>query len=446
MNILVIIADDLGWSDVGFRNKDIHTPNIDNIANNYTVFEQFYTQPVCTATRVAIYTGDYPFRHGFHGVIWPWSDYGILKKNTLPNTFKKNNYNTYIVGKWHVGHSKVRYLPNYLGFEYHYGGHTGAMDHWSHKYHEVHDFHENGKPIYPEGHSTDLYANKAVEILKYRKKDKPFLMFVTFNAPHCPLQTHDHFSNKYKFPIMERNLFAGMVTHMDARIGDIIKTLKEENYYDDTIIWFTSDNGGWLEKFASGSNYPFKSGKTTFYEGGIRVTNVAKIPIDNNQAKKTCHAIDIFPTLCELAKIECPKVDGTSILQNTEDRYLYHNFISLENNFVGSIRYKNWKYIKYQKEELYDIDKDKHEKNNLIEKNSAEAIALKTKLKEAAKIYKPCYISWLPPNFKFPEFWGPPIRNCQIKSLEKNNSIPCMSEALGIPPNFLNYHDKIKKK
>lgn len=446
MNILVIIADDLGWSDVGFRNKDIHTPNIDSIANNNTVFDQFYTQPVCTATRVAIYTGDYPFRHGFDGVIWPWSDYGILKKNNLPNTFKKNNYNTYIVGKWHVGHSKVRYLPNYLGFEYHYGGHTGAMDHWTHKYYDVHDFHENGKPIYPKGHSTDLYANKAIEILKNRSKNKPFLMFVTFNAPHCPLQTHDHFSSKYKFSSKERNLFAGMVTHMDAKIGNIIQTLKEENYYEDTIIWFTSDNGGWLEKFGAGTNLPLKMGKTTFYEGGIRVTNVAKMPINDRQIKKTCHAIDIFPTLCEMAKIECPKVDGISILQNNDNRDLYHHFIDLNNNFVGCIRSGKWKYIKYQNEELYDIDNDISEKNNLINKDVEQVVILRNKLKEASKIYKKYYISWFKPdgypkNFKFPKFWGPPIRNYNINTLENNYYIPNMSESLGIPKN---YYDKIQ--
>jgi len=185
MNIIVIIADDLGFADVGFRGKDIHTPFMDYLAAEGTIFDQFYTQPVCTATRVSIYTGDYAFKQGFDGVIWPWSDYGILKKDNLPNTFKRNNYDTYLIGKWHVGHSKKRYLPNQMGFDYHYGGHTGAMDHWSHTYHNVHDFQENGEPIYPKGHSTDLYADKAIEILKNRCRSKPFLMFLTFNAPYA---------------------------------------------------------------------------------------------------------------------------------------------------------------------------------------------------------------------------------------------------------------------
>jgi arylsulfatase A-like enzyme len=437
MNIIVIIADDLGFADVGFRGKDIHTPFMDSLAAEGTIFDQFYTQPVCTGTRVSIYTGDYAFKQGFNGVIWPWSDYGILKKDNLPNTFKRNNYDTYLIGKWHVGHSKKRYLPNQMGFNYHYGGHTGAMDHWSHTYHNVHDFQENGKPIYPKGHSTDLYADKVIEILKNRSKEKHFLMFLTFNAPHVPLQTHNSFIEKYKFKNHKRNIYAAMVTHMDNRIGDLLSVLKKEGHYEDTLIWFTSDNGGWLGEFG-GNNFPLKDGKISFYEGGIRVVNFAKMPIKEKKFNQVCHAIDMFPTLCEFAKIECPKTDGFPITSIPSNRDLIHHFVKTnENNFVGCIRSEKYKYIKYQKEELYDIENDPCEKNNLIN-NEEEKNKLKNKLKNMEKFYKECYIGWTPPNgypenFKFPKFWGPPIRNYQqLKSLNDKKLNLSMKESLGV--------------
>jgi arylsulfatase A-like enzyme len=438
MNIILIIADDLGWFDVGFRNKEIHTPNIDFLANNFTIFDKFYAQPVCTATRASIYTGDYAFNHGFDGVIWPWSDFGMVKKNNLPNTLIKNNYKTYLVGKWHVGHSRKKYLPNNLGFEYHYGNHTGCLEHWNHTYHDVHDFFENGSPIYPEGHSTDLYANKAIEIIKNRSKKNPFFICLAFNAPHVPLQTHDHFVQKYNFDNHNRNLFSAMVTHMDYKIGEIINVLKKENIFEETIIWFTSDNGGWIGNDFGGNNGPLKDGKISFYEGGIRVVNIAKFPSEKKIINKTCHAIDIFPTICELLKIECPKVDGQSVFEKNEDRDLYHHYKKInDENFVGCIRNGKWKYIKYRKEELYNIEDDPFEKNNLFEKNKNEVKILKSKLKLAEKNYKECNIDWIKPNgypddFKFPKYWGPPIKNKNIKILEKSNSELSMAESLGV--------------
>lgn len=440
MNILLIIADDLGWSDVGFHNGDIHTPNLDKFADENIQFDQFYSQPVCTATRVSIYTGDYPFRHGFDGVIWPWSDFGISKKDNLPATLEKNGYDTYLVGKWHVGHSRKKYLPNSLGFKYHYGGHTGCMDHWGHTYFGVHDFHENGKPIYPVGHSTDLYADKVAEIFQNRSKDKPFFMCLALNAPHTPLQTHDEFVKPYKFNSRNRNLFAGMVAHMDKRLGEIFQTLKDLGQYDNTVIWFTSDNGGWLGDHG-GSNHPLKDGKISFYEGGIRVVNVAKMPVSEKRIKKVCHASDIFPTLCELVRVECPVVDGVSVFSSAEDRELVHHYKRLSGGrFVGCIRSGDWKYIKYKNEELYDITNDPSESKNMATKETQTLNFLKNRLESFNSIYKDEFnLAWFPPHgpppgFKMPKCWGPSKRIARIKMLRTQSECEHLSmrESLGV--------------
>jgi len=253
-----------------------------------------------------------------------------------------------------------------------------------------------------------------------------------------PLQTHNSFIEKYKFKNHERNIYAAMVTHMDNRIGDILSALKKEGYYEDTLIWFTSDNGGWLGEFG-GNNFPLKDGKISFYEGGIRVVNFAKMPIKEKKFNQVCHAIDVFPTLCEFAKIECPKTDGSTVTNIPSNRDLIHHFVKInENNFVGCIRSGKYKYIKYQKEELYNIENDPCEKNNLISNKEEEKNKLKIKLKQMDKFYKECYIGWTPPkgypkNFKFPKFWGPPIRNYQqLKSLNNKKLNLSMKESLGV--------------
>jgi arylsulfatase A-like enzyme len=441
MNILLIIADDLGWSDVGFHNGDIHTPNLDKIAEENIQFDQFYTQPVCTATRVSIYTGDYPFRHGFDGVIWPWSDFGMYKKDNLPRTLANNGYDTYLVGKWNVGHSRKKYLPNSIGFGYHYGGHTGAMDHWEHTQFGVHDFHENGKPIYPQGHSTDLYADKVSEILRGRSKDKPFFMCLALNAPHVPLQTHNEFVKKYNFGNQNRNIFAGMVTHMDKKIGDLIQTLKDLGQYDDTIIWFTSDNGGWLGDFG-GTNFPLKDGKISFYEGGIRVVNIAKMPISEKRISKVCHASDIFPTLCDLVGVDRPSVDGVSVLLPGKDRELAHHYRRIsEDKFVGCIRSGDWKYMTYKNEELYNIAEDPVESKNLASQETEILRTLKVRLKSFESIYKKekFDLAWFPPHgpppgFKMPKCWSPSKNLTRIKMLQTQDTREDLSmrEALGL--------------
>lgn len=451
MNILLIIADDLGWSDVGFHNGEIHTPNLDGLAEEHVQFDQFYTQPVCTATRVSIYTGDYPFRHGFDGVIWPWSDFGLSKKENLPGTFAKNGYDTYLVGKWHVGHSRKKYLPNALGFDYHFGGHTGCMDHWNHTYYGVHDFHENGRPIYPSGHSTDLYADRAAEILKSRSREKPFFMCLALNAPHCPLQTHDEFISRYRFGDQNRNVFAGMVTHMDKRIGDVLQVLKDLNQYDDTVIWFTSDNGGWTGDFG-GTNFPLRDGKISFYEGGMRVVNVAKMPVSDRRIKRVCHASDIFPTLCDLADIECPTVDGFSVFRPVENRELAHHYRKFSGDrFSGCIRSGDWKYMRYGKEELYNIAKDPTESENLAIQEAETLNLLRGRLESFGSIYKESNLAWFPPHgpppgFRMPTSWGPSRSITGIKILQSQGEREnlSMSQSLGLHSTPGSYVDFLK--
>jgi arylsulfatase B len=315
------------------------------------------------------------------------------------------------------------------------------MDHWEHTQFGVHDFHENGKPIYPQGHSTDLYADKVSEILRGRSKDKPFFMCLALNAPHVPLQTHNEFVKKYNFGNQNRNIFAGMVTHMDKKIGDLIQTLKDLGQYDDTIIWFTSDNGGWLGDFG-GTNFPLKDGKISFYEGGIRVVNIAKMPISEKRISKVCHASDIFPTLCDLVGVDRPSVDGVSVLLPGKDRELAHHYRRIsEDKFVGCIRSGDWKYMTYKNEELYNIAEDPVESKNLASQETEILRTLKVRLKSFESIYKKekFDLAWFPPHgpppgFKMPKCWSPSKNLTRIKMLQTQDTREDLSmrEALGL--------------
>ncbi len=158
-NIVYLLADDLGYADVGFNGgKEIKTPNIDKLAASGARLDQFYVQPLCSPTRAALMTGRYPMRYGLQvGVVRPWADYGLpLDERTLPQALKEAGYVTAIIGKWHLGHVEPAYLPTRRGFDVQYGHYNGALDYFTHQRDGGHDWHRNDKASYDEGYSTHL--------------------------------------------------------------------------------------------------------------------------------------------------------------------------------------------------------------------------------------------------------------------------------------------------
>src|SRR5947207_12709978 len=188
-NILFLLIDDLGYTDVGFNGGDIKTPNIDKLAQSGAKLSAFYVQPVCSPTRAALMTGRYPMRHGLQvGVVRPWAQYGLpLEERTLAQALKEAGYETAICGKWHLGHFQRAYLPTQRGFDHQYGHYNGAIDYFTHLREGGFDWHRDDRINRDEGYSTHLIAREAVRLIQEQGK-KPLFLYVPFNAPHAPHQ------------------------------------------------------------------------------------------------------------------------------------------------------------------------------------------------------------------------------------------------------------------
>ena len=181
-NILFILADDLGSSDVGWRGSEIKTPNLDKLALSGARLEQFYVQPVCSPTRAALLTGRYPMRHGLQvGVVRPWAQYGLpFEERTLAQALKEAGYVTGIFGKWHLGHFAPEYLPMRRGFDRQYGHYNGALDYFEHTRDGGFDWHRDDKVCRDEGYSTHLLAEEATKFIRDHDGAKPFFAYVPF--------------------------------------------------------------------------------------------------------------------------------------------------------------------------------------------------------------------------------------------------------------------------
>ena len=203
-NIVYIVADDLGWKDVGFHGSDIRTPNLDKLATNGVRLEQFYAQPMCTPTRAALMTGRYPIRYGLQTAVIPSSaTYGLATDEwLLPQALKEAGYYTAIVGKWHLGHADPKYWPRQRGFDYQYGPLIGEIDYFTHEAHGVVDWYRNNKLVKEEGYSTTLLGNEAVKLIEQHDASTPFYLYLTFNAPHTLIRPHRSTSTNIRpFPI-----------------------------------------------------------------------------------------------------------------------------------------------------------------------------------------------------------------------------------------------------
>ncbi len=319
-NVVFILADDLGWEDVSFNGGQIKTPNIDSIASSGAKLAQFYVQPVCSPTRASLMTGRYPMRYGLQtGVVRPWADYGLpLEERMLPQAIKDAGYSTFIVGKWHLGLIAPEYLPTHRGFDHQYGHYNGALDYFTHVRDGGFDWHRDDKVNRDEGYSTHLLSREAAKIVRESESGKPFFLYVPFNAVHAPHQVPEKYKEPYSSMSEPRRTYAGMVAAMDEGIGEILKALDEKNLRDNTLIFFSSDNGGPAPGKVT-SNGKFRAGKGTLYEGGVRVAACiswkSKI-VPGTTIDQPIHMVDMYPTLIWLAggKVEQKlPIDGIDI-------------------------------------------------------------------------------------------------------------------------------------
>ncbi len=305
-NILLMMADDLGWNDVGYNGSEIETPAIDRLAAEGLRLDRYYVFPFCTPTRVALMTGRSPLRFGMSG---PIIDRGglPLDETTMGEVFQDAGYQTWFLGKWHLGHDKRAYFPNERGWDHSYGSLTGGLDHYSHNSDVLlgaPDWQRNGEPLEEEGHTTDLYTHEALELIEKRDKEKPFLLYVAWNAPHTPLQAPGKYLERYAHVEDEvRRIYSAMVTQIDDSVATLVDALEKEGLRRDTLVIWLSDNGGLVTGGAD--NSPLSDGKGNLYEGGIRVPGLVNWPgkIQSGVLSQLISAHDWLPTLIAAAGI-----------------------------------------------------------------------------------------------------------------------------------------------
>lgn len=311
-HIVFILSDDQGFHDVGYHGSEIKTPVIDELAQQGIKLENYYVQPICTPTRSQLMSGRYQIHTGMqHGVIKPSQPRGLpLDTTTLADKLKETGYRTHIVGKWHLGFFKKEYLPHYRGFDSFYGFHLGAEDYFTHKrcFDAVcgKDFWLNDTPLdktVNHKYSTHLLAKRSVEIIKSHNPKDPLFLYLPFQAVHGPNEVPPKYKRPYKhLKSRKRQVYAGMVAAMDEAIGDVVNALKTTGLYNNTVIIFSSDNGG--APGTSANNWPLRGQKGQLWEGGIRVPCFVHGNILSRKGmicKELIHVSDWFPTLVNLA-------------------------------------------------------------------------------------------------------------------------------------------------
>jgi arylsulfatase A-like enzyme len=304
-NIVYFLVDDLGHTDVGFTgSKDIRTPNIDRLAKEGAVLDSFYVQPVCSPTRAALMTGRYATHTGVYTIVRPGAPWGLpLAERTLPQALREAGYTTAICGKWHLGEFQPDYMPMRRGFDHQYGHMFGALDYFTHVRDGKHDWYRDDKPLQEEGYTTHLVAKEACRLIREKPADKPLFLYVPFNGVHAPYEVPEEYRKAYPNLSGNRQTMAAMLWAVDEAIGQIVTALEEKGLRENTLILFSSDNGGPAPGRVS-RNTPLRAGKGTIYEGGIRVCAFAtwpgRIPAGTT-IKEPMHAVDWYPTLLRLA-------------------------------------------------------------------------------------------------------------------------------------------------
>ena len=303
-NILLIMADDLGWGDIGYNGAEIRTPTLDRLAAEGIRLDRYYTHPSCTPTRTAFYSGKRAVTLGTIAPIAPWEDFGLPpEERILPQYLKEAGYTTWLVGKWHLGHNYHDQHPLNRGYDHFYGANGGEINYYTHALNRVPDWERNGQAIDEEGYVTHLLRDEAIGLIEGYAGDAPYFMHLSFTAPHTPLQAPEESVRAYAdIADFNRRRLAAMITEMDAAIGEVLAAVADRPDGDDTLIVFISDNGGELN--AGSVNAPLRGNKMSLYEGGIRVPALLHWPsrLEGGRAMDAMATVyDWIPTLLSLA-------------------------------------------------------------------------------------------------------------------------------------------------
>ena len=413
-DIVFFLIDDLGFADCGFNGgKEIKTPNIDRLAQSGAIIDSHYVQPVCSPTRSTLMTGRYPTHTGVYTIVSPGAPWGLpLAERTLADALRSAGYRTALTGKWHLGEFEKAYQPNARGFDHQYGHFFGMLDYFTHERTNKLDWYRNGEPLKEEGYTTHLIAKEACKVIASGDSSKPLFLYVPFNGVHSPFQVPDSYLKPYAHLKGNRQKLAGMLAAVDEAIGQIEAALKQAGRLENTLIVFSSDNGG----PPPGDNTPLRDFKGSIFEGGTRAAAFAtwpgRIPA-GQRIRQPMHMVDWYPTLIKQAGGSLEQklpVDGLDIWPMlTKQAASPHNAIlsvSTQGPSRAAVRMGDWKLIvdggaadiaspgkkkgkkaagKYEAVALYDLSADPSEAKNLAEAQPERVKAMRARLAELLK-------------------------------------------------------------
>jgi len=416
-HIILILADDLGWNEVSWHNKRIKTPHLEDLSRNGVRLERSYVSPKCSPSRGALLTGIYPYRLGMQrGAIERWQATGLnTSLQILPEYLKTAGYINHLVGKWHLGYCHEGYLPTNRGFHSFLGQYNHVTDYYTRKLTyedfppntEAHDLHKNLDPTY-EGvgeFSTDFFSRKAVEVIENHDDEKPLFLYLAYQAPHMNIQKPPQkYLNMYKEPggrrsrkIYQDNLHddsqalyrAAAISALDSGVQGVVEALKARGFYDNSIIIFSTDNGG----TADASNYPLRGRKEQVYEGGVRGVGFVHSPLIENpgvESQRLMYITDWMATLMHVAGLKRmipPGLDSlnmwpsisygkksprTEIILNIDQDSFWNLWsaaiITGKYKFIWGQDYllKQRYEENYSNQQLFNLKKDPNEENNLL--------------------------------------------------------------------------------
>lgn len=416
-NILIFLADDLGWADLGFQGStDIRTPNIDRLAARSIRFTDGHvTASVCSPSRAGLFTGRYQQNFG-HEANTPPPDQGMdLNQHTMADAFKKRGYRTGLVGKWHLGNAD-RFYPTKRGFDYFYGLRGASRSYFfspdrEDKPSSTKRIEKNGATVAFDGYLTDVFGRQAIEFLE-DDSETPFLLVLSFTAPHGPMNATEEDLKRFKnIGDKKRRTYAAMIWAMDRAIGRVLDSLDESGRTENTIVWFLSDNGGGT---GNGSiNLPLAGHKGLAFEGGVRVPFLMRWPekfpagqvYDGLVSSMDIFATSLFAAGGDVKNSHLDGVDLVPFLSGNEagpphQQLFWHKL------WFSAMRDNNWKliYVKDYGYALYDLTQDREEKQNVAAQHTQRVEAMKNQMNIwKSKMERPRWdeaIRWLQVGYK----------------------------------------------
>ncbi|KAK3786698.1 hypothetical protein RRG08_057974 [Elysia crispata] len=330
-NIVLVVADDYGYRDIGYHGAEFATPTLDKLAAGGVKLENYYVQPICSPTRSQLMTGRYQIHTGLeHSIIWKSQPNGLpLQYPTIADLLKGQGYSTHAIGKWHLGFYKEKYTPLHRGFDTFYGYWGGGEDYytyWSCDWspHQKagsnrkmcgYDLRDMEEPVSDMNgtYSTLLYTKKAVELINSTAtSDQPFFLYLAYQAVHDPMEAPEHYIKPYEhIQNKKRRIYAGMVSALDEGVKNLTEALQHTGLWDNTVLIFTTDNGG--EVHSGGNNWPLRGAKHTLWEGGVKGIGFVTSPLLSKKqmgkvSTEMMHVSDWFPTVAAMAGV---KVNST---------------------------------------------------------------------------------------------------------------------------------------